>query len=63
MLMLNLHPDEPYVPFVEPRSQPWWAYEQKATADRIGRPRRIVGRALIRAGQFVAAERRSPVLG
>ena len=63
MLVVDLNPDELYVPFVEPRTRPWWAYERIASADRVSRPRRILGRALIRAGQVVAAERRLPALG
>lgn len=63
MLAIDLNPDAPYVPFVEPRLRPWWAYEPGSRTDRVGRSRRILGRALIRAGQIMAAEQRSPVLG
>lgn len=59
VLLLDLHTDEPYVPFVAPRDRPWWAYETTTRAARTpGRPRRILGQALIRVGQAVAAERR-----
>ena len=63
MLLLELNPDEPYVPFVEPRDRPWWAYEASRGQAHVSRPRRILGRALIRAGQAVAAERQVTAIG
>jgi len=63
LLLLDLNPDEPYVPFVEPRKRAWWAYAVSRGPSHVGRPRRILGRALIRAGQVVAAERHAPAIG
>lgn len=63
LVLLDLNPDEPYVPFVEPRERPWWAYEVSRRPSRVGRPRRILGRALIRVGQVVAAERHASAIG
>lgn len=63
MLLLDLNPDKPYVPFMPPRERPWWAYEAVREQSRVGRPRRILGRALIRAGQVVAAERQVTAIG
>ena len=63
MLLLEMNADEPYVPFVEPRERPWWAYEATSGLSRVGRPRRMLGRALIRAGRAVAAERRVTAVG
>ncbi len=63
MLLLGLNPDEPYVAFGAPRQMPWWAYEIRGRAARFGRPRQILGRALIRVGQVVAAENRATAAG
>jgi hypothetical protein len=64
MLLLGLHPDEPYLPFGGPRDRPWWAYEINTRAARSpSRPRRILGQALIRVGQAVAAEHRATAIG
>lgn len=63
MMLLELHPDEPYVPFMPPREHPWWAYELHRRAASVGLPSRILGRALIKAGQVVAAERQASAIG
>ncbi len=63
MLLLEMTPDQPYVPFMPPRERPWWAYEALRGQARVSLPRRILGRALMRAGQVVAAERQVTAIG
>jgi hypothetical protein len=54
--MLILQPDleEPYVPFVTSRNPQVRLHEVRHREPRVGRSRRALGRALIRAGLAVA---------
>lgn len=66
MLQLLNDPDDPYVPFVERRARPWWAYELKPrrAGPRLARrSRRLIGHALIRLGRAVAAENQTATVG
>ena len=63
MLLLDTDYSDPYVPFVSHTYRPWWFYEARTRAVRLSRPRRLLGRALIRAGRAVAAEQHAPALG
>ena len=63
MLPIETNPSDTYVPFVIERDLPWWSFETRRRGSRMARSRRVIGRALIRAGRAVAAEHRAPVLG
>lgn len=63
MLLIATDPSDPYVPFVTGRELPWWSFETRRRGSRIARSRRLIGRALIRAGRAVAAERQLPAVG
>jgi hypothetical protein len=54
--MLILQPDleEPYVPFVTSRHSPVRLREVRRREPRVGRSRRALGKALVRAGLAVA---------
>ena len=54
MLLLNVDLDEPYVPFLSSRHQSTRVREVRRHEARVGRPRRVIGRALVRAGLAVA---------
>jgi hypothetical protein len=54
MFVLNSDLDEPYVPFVSGRHQSGRAHEVRRRDGRVGTPRRVFGKALIRAGLAVA---------
>ena len=54
MFVLDTNLDEPYVPFVTGRRSSGRVQEVRRREAGIGRPRRVVGRALIRAGLAVA---------
>jgi hypothetical protein len=54
MFVLNSDLEEPYVPFVTGRHDSGRIHEVRRRDGRVGRPRRMVGRALIRAGLAVA---------
>lgn len=63
MMLLELHPEEPYVPFMAPLEHPWWTYEMRRRHSSVWLPRRVLGRALIKAGQVMAAERAATAIG
>ena len=59
MFILNSDPSDPYVPFVTSRHSPARIHEVQRRESVAGRPRRLVGRALIRAGRALAGHNSS----
>jgi hypothetical protein len=60
--MLNLPPDleEPYIPFVSSRHSTQRIHEVRRREPRVGQSRRILGRALVRAGLVIAGLAAAP---
>jgi hypothetical protein len=54
MLLLNADPEDIYVPFVSSRHGSNRVHEVRRREPRVGTPRRMIGRALIRAGLSLA---------
>ena len=54
MLMLKSELEEPYVPFVTSRHSSAPLHEIRRREPRVGAPRRMLGKALVRAGLAVA---------
>ena len=54
MLILKSDLDDPYVPFVTSRHSTAPVHEIRRREPQIGAPRRMLGKALIRAGLAVA---------
>ena len=54
MLILQHDLEEPYVPFVTSRHSPQILREVRHREPRVGRSRRALGKALVRAGLAVA---------
>ena len=54
MLILQHDLEEPYVPFVTSRHSPERLREVRRREPRVGRSRRALGKALVRAGLAVA---------
>ncbi|HUR17267.1 MAG TPA: hypothetical protein VMZ33_08265 [Candidatus Limnocylindrales bacterium] len=54
MFVVTTDLDEPYVPFVTGRHSSGRMHEVRRRESRAGTPRRLVGKALIRAGLAVA---------
>ena len=54
MLPLNLDVEEPYVPFMSGRFNSARIHEIRRRETGVGRPRRAIGRALVRAALAVA---------
>jgi hypothetical protein len=54
MLMLKSDLEEPYVPFVTSRHSSAPLHEIRRREQRVGAPRRFLGKALVRAGLAVA---------
>lgn len=54
MLLLTRDLDDPYVPFISSRHSPARVHEIRRRESGVGRPRRMLGRALVRAGLAVA---------
>ncbi len=54
MLLLKSELEEPYVPFVTSRHSSAPLHEIRRREARVGAPRRMLGKALVRAGLAVA---------
>jgi hypothetical protein len=54
MIILQSDLDEPYVPFVSSRHEGERLHEVRRRGPRIGRSRRVIGKALVRAGLAMA---------
>jgi hypothetical protein len=54
MMLLDLDPNDTYVPFVSSRHEAGHLREVRRLETRVGGSRRVIGRALIRAGRAVA---------
>jgi hypothetical protein len=54
MLLLHSDPSDPYVPFVTSRHGSAHIHEVRRHESRVSRPRRLIGRALVRAGLVMA---------
>ena len=55
MFLLNSDPSDPYVPFVTGRHSPARVHETRRRESAVSRPRRLIGRALVRAGRTIAS--------
>jgi hypothetical protein len=55
MFLLNSDPSDPYVPFVTGRHSPARVHETRRRESAVSRPRRLIGRALVRAGRTLAS--------
>lgn len=53
MLLLRSDLEDPYVPFISSRRSTGHVHELRRR-EGVGRPRRLIGRALVRAGLAVA---------
>ena len=54
MLLLQADPEDTYMPFISSRHGSNRPHEVRRREPRVGAPRRMIGRALIRAGLTLA---------